>query len=67
MSLLVGLLAPVLLALLKIFADKAMAPTMGSVSRSGRIGKRMRARLPPRDNSPSRRALDAARGHTDEL
>ena len=67
MSLLVGLLAPVLVALLKIFADKAMAPTTGSVSRSGDVGKRMRSRLPQSNRSPSRRAHDAARGHTDEL
>jgi len=66
-SILVGLLAPVLVALLKIFADKAMAPTTGSVSRSGDVGKRMRERLPQSNHSPGRRANDAARGHTDEL
>lgn len=67
MSILAGLLAPVLVALLKIFADKAMAHTTGSVSRSGNVGKRMRSRLPQSSYSSGRRASDAARGHTDEL
>mgnify|MGYP003133235427 CR=1 FL=1 len=67
MSILVGLLAPVLVALLKIFADTAMASRHGSVSRSGDVGKRMRSRLPQSNYSPGRRANDPARGHTDEL
>ena len=67
MSILVGLLAPVLVALLKIFADKAMAPTHGSVSRSGDVSRRMQSRLPQSNHSPGRRARDAARGHTGEL
>lgn len=67
MSILVGLLAPVLVALLKIFADKAMSPISGSMSRSGDVGKRMRNRLPQSNHSPSGRTSDVARGHTDEL
>lgn len=59
MSALIGILAPVLIVLLKIFADKASAPRRGSVSRSGDVGKRMRERLPQSNHSPGRRAADA--------
>lgn len=59
MSALIGILAPVLIVLLKIFVDKASAPRRGLISRSGDVGKRMRERLPQSNHSPGRRAADA--------
>jgi len=59
MTALLTLLGPVLVALIKVFLDRATNPAQGSVSNAGDVGRRMRHRL--RNRGASRRTGDSLR------